>query len=285
MTSSLTSTNSTSTAYEPPASLGGLLSENQGVVIGEQHNERASSQYLIESMEAIQKLGVRYLFVEDLPFDLLQADVNAFMNSRPEAAMPKKLANHLHFRDVCFTAHEESGLLPSEVSALQKKAAEGDEGAQQTLKVYSEKEAGRMFNRTHLYKKAKECGIQIIQLDHSKFKSLQGKARLEHMNAFASEVIHSAPLKKGEKFIALTGIAHSTTTMKTPGLKERIKAPVIHILTHKKHEERERLSAPSITYQSGKEKYQVDLAIIMPQMTEFDERFAHPSQENIDFFG
>lgn len=270
-----------------PQSLDDLVTENQGVVIGEQHNDRASSQYLMESLEKAHKQGVKYLFLEDLERDLYQDQIDAYQ-ANPNKGMPKALANALRMKDtIC--AGREHGLDPHQVKQLAEDQRSPDPAkrahAEQMIFKLQSYEKHQRHNRTKLFERASQLGIKIELIDTSGIKHLKGKDRLQTLNQYACKIIHSTVVDDREKYIALVGKYHAVTQLQVPGLREYLKTPFVQVDTNTFNNQR--IQAANITVGQGPQSYKVDLQVLIPKATDPRDisSFQDSPIEDDGFFG
>lgn len=278
---------SSSSEGSAPQSLDELIIENQGVVIGEEHNDRASSQYLIESCEKALKQGVKYLFLEDLERDLYQGHIDAYQ-ANPNEEMPKPLENALRFKDI-ICAGREHGLGPHEVKQIAEDLKSPDPAkrahAEQMMAKLQNYEKKQRYNRTELFKKASQLRIKIQLIDTSEMKHLNGKERLQTLNEYACKIIHNTVVDHSEKYIVLVGKYHAVTQLKVPGLRERLKAPLVQVDTNTGINQRRQI-ANMIVHQRS-QSYKVNLQVFVPKAIDpTDITSVNPSSiEDNGFFG
>lgn len=278
---SLNITNSTTSITSTPQSIEDLLSENQGVVIGESHNDRASSQYLMESLETAKKIGVKYLFLEDPPSETYQNDINAYYSN---GSMSGRLTKALRGIDVTY-AGREKGISPNQIKQYREDMHSSDprkrEVAIEVFVSLQGYEKLQLYNRTKLFQAAHKMGIKIILIDSSALKQTRSTERLVKMNAYAHNIIGATLKDSNEKYIVVTGRAHSLTTQKVLGLGERLKVPVIHVVTNPN--QATRTHAANVSYQSGSENYRVALCVLFPKAFDPNDHTTVPVANN-NFF-
>ena len=296
---SVSGTNSTTSSSQHVQGLTDYLSYNQGVVIGEVHNDRASSQYLMENLETASKCGVKYLFVESLESDLYQEHIDAYQ-ATPHKPMPPKLANALHFQDIILAGKEKANLDPSQVKQLQKDMSSSNEStreaacqAMERLQKYS---STQVHTRTNVVEKASMLGIKIVLIDSSQLKTLGGAQRLTTLNEVSCKIIKQTTSNSSDKYISVAGKAHTVKQLGVPGLRSHLRVPLIHVDTNTHNNQR--MAANNITLGSSENRYKVDLQVLMPKASDDTASAAqtnpanppshadiHVPQENIDFFG
>ncbi|QVL55276.1 MAG: hypothetical protein KFB95_08165 [Simkaniaceae bacterium] len=275
------------------------LSHNQGVVIGEVHNDRASSQYLMENLETARKCGVKYLFLESLESDIYQEHIDTYQ-AAPDKPMPPKLANALYFQDIILAGKEKAGLDPSQLKQLQRDMSSSNqstrEAACQAMERLQKYSSTQVHTRTSVVEKASELGIKIILVDSSQLKNLGGAQRLKALNEVGCKIIKQTTINSSDKYISVAGQHHTVEQLGVSGLRSRLRVPLIQVDTNTHNNQR--LAANNITSGSGENRYQVDLQVLLPKATDYTaaiEAAPAPSpsphtdivvpQENIDFFG
>ena len=162
-----------------------MLSDHEGLIIGEDHKEVSSKQFLINQMENFKKQGVKTLFLEHLYYDSMQGQLDAFLDS-PSDEFPYDLEIYLEREEI----HPDNGLNYKEIILAAKKA-----------------------------------GIRIVGIDTtvsaragwSVRDGSSGPDRNAAMNYTAYEVIKKE--KQGSKYVVLLGNAHSSTSEKIPGMR------------------------------------------------------------------
>lgn len=274
------------------------LSQNQGVVIGEVHNDRASSQYLMENLEAASKCGVKYLFLENLESDLYQEHIDTYQ-ATPHQPMPPKLANALYFQDIVIAGKEKAGLDPKQIKQLQRDMSSPNastrKAACQAMKRIQKYSSSQVHTRTSVVEKASELGIKVVLIDSSQLKTLEGAQRLKALNEVGCKIIKQTAINSSDKYISVAGQHHTVEQLGVPGLRSRLRVPLIQVDTNTHNNQR--MAANNITSGLGENRYQVDLQVLLPKATDYTAVIAAtptnpPSshadiqvpQENINFF-
>ncbi len=186
-----------------------LIKQNfPGLFIGERHELYQAKEFLINNMMALKDAGVKTLFMEHLCYDIIQQDLDDYKSSK-STEMPVILEAYLDSMDV---------------------GCGGGIGFQ--LRE-------RDFGYKAVVKAAIQAGIRVVGIDtdasyragyHSGWGS-QGVVRIECMNYQANKIISQEFCD--QKFVALVGNTHVSTTHKTPGLSEIMGYPNIVILDSK----------------------------------------------------
>ena len=176
----------------PPMIIHNILTEQNfnGFIIGEIHSEKNSKKFLIDNMQQLKNEGVETLFLEFLPFDTLQHDIDAYLSGPPGVFMPRSLELLLDEKDTGFEIGKNS---PYGFKAL----------------VRAAKNAG-----------IRVVGIETNASEKAGFTDMgsTGSERTMGLNFTAQEIIKR---EKGQsKFVALMGNTHATTSYGVPGLSE-----------------------------------------------------------------
>ena len=179
-----------------------LLSNSQGLVLGELHSETGSKQFLVEKMKALAEAGVDTLYLEHLRDDYQEM---LDLWNQKQQKMPEQL----------------------------EKAVQGiDEGQNLTKED---------FNILKVMRAANSAGIRIVGIDSLAAQYVESPGAGEElraltMNVFAEDVILKDRKQRVGKYVILTGQKHSHThpggeaftKVKTlPGLSQLLRIPAV----------------------------------------------------------
>lgn len=178
-----------------------MLSQADGIIIGEAHHERAPKEFIMQNIKQLAKEGVKTLFLEHLFYDTMQDQLDEYFQS-PQDKLPPILEAYLDYLDNGF--------------GIQRRIGEDQDALLPGFK--------------ELVIAAKEAGIRIVALDTTaSYQSgmtlygAEGSERMEAMNYTAYEIMQKE--KGSGKFIAFVGSAHTSTHLGVPGLREIMDCP------------------------------------------------------------
>ena len=183
--------------YENPRhSLADVFSKYQGLCVGEQHHDPYFKRLIIENLTPLATIGVTTLFLEHLEHDILQTELDQWLNTPEGTPPPDPLQERLHALD------KKYGLLDSP------------------------------YSFTQLVLKTKAAGLRIVCLDTSISKvagtnnssPTKQPDRILAMNYVGQQILKQ---EMNGKYLVLTGINHVTHTSSIPSLAEIMQCPYI----------------------------------------------------------
>jgi len=188
------------------------LQNNQGLVIGEKHQDKSPKQFFIDNMPLLKSQGVTTLYMEHLLHECHQELLDAYLVSPIDAPMPKRLELYLKHLD-------------------------------------KERELEGSATFTNVVKSAKKNGIRIVAIDSEAIYQLGiTKAlsdlynspidRFKAMNMGMLE--RFSQYDNGEKYIAYIGSGHVSTCKEVLGVSDLLGCPniVIHDLSRGQPQEK-----------------------------------------------
>lgn len=168
-----------------------VFKEHEGCFIGEDHSHISPKKFLINHIQQLKQEGVRTLFLEHIPSETMQSELDYYFNS-PDIEMPPNLAFYLD--------HQDKGQLV----------------------------ADPQWGFKALVKEAKLAGIRVVAIDtEASYDILSGQNRFKAMNYQAYQIIEKE--KQNGKYIALVGSAHVCQNKDVYGLSELLGQPNIII--------------------------------------------------------
>ncbi len=220
------------------------ITGNRGVIISEIHDERSSTQLLIENMPMLKAQGVKYIFHETFLQDSNQAidqqalrqDIiqlymseKGFRTNSNESLAIGQLATYPAEQERIRRLFVESGKFTNDqFSALKNTHLESA--------LLAEKDP-RAYNKYNLLKTAAANGITIISIGSKSMSALQGTERLEMFNSSAHAQIESVVAHdRDARFVMVCGQAHAYDYLGVKGMIQRLDVPVIDVYNGKKDE-------------------------------------------------
>jgi len=184
---------------DPAFILSEILSELNfpGVCMGEYHDDCSSKKFLIDQLPNLYKLDVRTLFLENLQYDKIQEDLDAYFRGSSQQ-LPYQLEESLAQLDSRFS------LKPP-------------------------------YTYTNLVCKAKEAGIRIVAIDTS-VSAVAGSSNSRPLNVpqriLALNYVSEGIMRKETfgKFIAFIGAKHGARLVEyptIPGIAELMQCPFV----------------------------------------------------------
>ena len=179
-----------------------VYKKHRFLVVGENHNERAPKQFLIDNFPKLKTLEVRTLFLEHLNYDTIQGDLDLYINSPQNDPMPKPLKAYLDYLDSGFGRFCSGNRIPGFLD---------------------------------LVIAAKKNGIRVVAIDteasytagYSSLGGSQGADRMIGMNFQAQKIVEKEG--KDGKGVFLVGSSHISFCDGVAGLTEILGAPNIVI--------------------------------------------------------
>lgn len=175
---------------------------HRGLIVGEVHEHKSPKQFLVDNMPLFASEGVTTIYMEHLLHERHQPLLDSYLDSEPDAAMPRELELYLNYLD-------------------------------------EERHLSGSATFTAVVQAAKKHGIKIIAIDseavyHIGVTNSVGdlgntdaiKERYSAMNMAMLERYRNY-YNENQKYIAFIGSGHVSTYLNVPGVSELLSCPNI----------------------------------------------------------
>ncbi|MFJ4442026.1 dermonecrotic toxin domain-containing protein [Pseudomonas sp. NPDC089422] len=184
-------------AFAPSANarqiIASLYEENQGLVLGESHNEECARQFLTQNMRQLKRRGVNVLYSEHFMIDYQQADMDVFNRT---GVLPAELKTYVEAWDAEAQLRETTRTIRYTLKRV-------------LYEAYAQNIRVQGIDTMVGYRMGWEMGPPF------------NAARQRMMNYTAQRIMTADQAQRGpSKWVALMGNTHANTFERVPGVSE-----------------------------------------------------------------